>query len=240
MTNIDPRRAAALLRDAKAVLIDFNGTLSLDEDLLEGCYIAAIDHLGLPASTHEEYADLVGHSEYDIAAHLLGARDRWMQEYRPEHVVGREELLDELAAAYAEACRQQPRIPTAHVDLVRELSRRRIPLAIATGTLRRMIEPVLVDRGIADLFSVVVTVEDVTHGKPDPEGFLLAASRLGMTDLDGVVVLEDSAAGLAAGKAAGARTIAVGPLAEQSVAEGKALPDADATASSLAQILPVV
>jgi sugar-phosphatase len=56
---------------------------------------------------------------------------------------------------------------------------------------------------------VVVTSDDVRHGKPDPEPFLLAARRLGVSDSSRCVVLEDAPAGLAAAAAAGMRSIAV-------------------------------
>jgi sugar-phosphatase len=51
--------------------------------------------------------------------------------------------------------------------------------------------------------AVLVAAEDVSRGKPDPEGFLLAARRLGV-DAASCVVVEDSFAGIAAGRAAGA------------------------------------
>jgi len=57
---------------------------------------------------------------------------------------------------------------------------------------------------------VLVTSDDVTRGKPDPEPYLLAAARLGVEPADAVVV-EDAAAGVAAGKAGGFRVISVGP-----------------------------
>lgn len=56
---------------------------------------------------------------------------------------------------------------------------------------------------------VVVTADDVTHGKPDPEPFLVAAQRLGVGDAARCVVVEDAPAGLQAAGAAGMRSIAV-------------------------------
>ena len=55
---------------------------------------------------------------------------------------------------------------------------------------------------------MVVTEEDVTRGKPDPEGFLRAARALGVEPHE-VLVLEDSLAGVRAAKAAGMRCVAV-------------------------------
>ncbi|RLK52131.1 HAD-IA family hydrolase [Microbacterium telephonicum] len=59
---------------------------------------------------------------------------------------------------------------------------------------------------------LAVTAEDVSASKPDPEGFLLAAERLGVDPRECIVV-EDSANGIAAGLAAGMRVIGVGPHA---------------------------
>lgn len=56
---------------------------------------------------------------------------------------------------------------------------------------------------------VMITAEDVTRGKPDPEGFLLAAKRLGVA-VEECLVFEDSRAGVAAAKAAGAHVVIVG------------------------------
>jgi sugar-phosphatase len=68
--------------------------------------------------------------------------------------------------------------------------------------------------GAADLAlpTVRVTAEDVGASKPDPEGFLRGAAALGHAPGD-CLVLEDSAAGIAAGRAAGMRVVGVGPRA---------------------------
>jgi sugar-phosphatase len=56
---------------------------------------------------------------------------------------------------------------------------------------------------------VTVTAEDVTAGKPDPSGYLLAAERLGVDPAD-AIVYEDAEAGIRAGLAAGMRVVVVG------------------------------
>ncbi|WP_239396433.1 HAD-IA family hydrolase [Frankia sp. CiP3] len=58
---------------------------------------------------------------------------------------------------------------------------------------------------------VVVTADDVTRGKPDPEGYLTAAARLGVS-VESIVVFEDAEAGVLAARAAGARTVVVGAV----------------------------
>jgi sugar-phosphatase len=59
--------------------------------------------------------------------------------------------------------------------------------------------------------AVMITAEDVQRGKPDPQGFLLGAARLGVP-ISQCLVFEDSAAGVAAAKAAGADVAIVGAL----------------------------
>jgi mannitol-1-/sugar-/sorbitol-6-phosphatase len=56
---------------------------------------------------------------------------------------------------------------------------------------------------------VMITAEDVKRGKPDPEGFLLAAKRLGVR-IEDCLVFEDSPAGVAAARASGAHVAVVG------------------------------
>lgn len=71
-----------------------------------------------------------------------------------------------------------------------------------------VVVPVVLRNGGLPAPKILVTAEDVVHGKPNPEPYLLAAARLGRTPAECVVV-EDSPAGLAAAAAAGMRSIAV-------------------------------
>lgn len=80
--------------------------------------------------------------------------------------------------------------------------------AIATSATARLAEARWNGAGIP-IPSSVVTAEDVTRGKPDPQPFLIGAERLGLDPTD-VIVFEDSPAGGEAGLAAGATVIAVG------------------------------
>ncbi|MGN7160978.1 HAD-IA family hydrolase [Sphingomonas sp. SAFR-052] len=81
--------------------------------------------------------------------------------------------------------------------------------AIVTSAPRNLAEVRLRAVGLP-VPEVFVTAEDVTQGKPDPQGFRLAADRLGVAITD-CLVFEDSPAGVAAGKAAGAAIAIVGP-----------------------------
>jgi beta-phosphoglucomutase-like phosphatase (HAD superfamily) len=100
--------------------------------------------------------------------------------------------------------------------LLDRLDRGRLPAAVATSSGRSYADRLLIRHGLADRFAFVLTSEDVTRGKPDPEIYLKAADRFGVPS-PALLVLEDSPAGLAAARAAGA--FAVGIPHEHSPAE---------------------
>ncbi len=83
-----------------------------------------------------------------------------------------------------------------------------IPKGVATSSGSRFTRNVLGRFHLEPRFSFIVTCEDVTHGKPDPEIYLKAASRFGI-DPHQMMVLEDSANGCKAAVAAGAFAVAV-------------------------------
>lgn len=89
--------------------------------------------------------------------------------------------------------------------LLREISAAGIPCAIVTNATRHIAERTA---GMAPegLFRTIVTNDDVSHPKPDPEPYLLAAERLGVNPAR-CVVLEDSPSGVASAKAAGMRVL---------------------------------
>lgn len=80
--------------------------------------------------------------------------------------------------------------------------------AIVSSTPLQNIKLILDALKIGDFFQTIVSAEDVTQGKPDPEGFLIAAKKLGINPED-CLVIEDAVAGVMAAKNAGMKSIAV-------------------------------
>ena len=80
-------------------------------------------------------------------------------------------------------------------------------VAVVTSATRRLAAARLAAAGIAPP-AVMVTAEEVTRGKPDPEGYLAAADRLGVDPAEALVV-EDAPPGVEAGRAAGAAVVGV-------------------------------
>ena len=85
------------------------------------------------------------------------------------------------------------------------------PLAIASGSLRHLIDRTLAQLGITDWFAAIVSAEDTTRHKPEPDVFLEAARRLGVAPAD-CVVYEDTDIGLEAARRAGMQGVDVRPL----------------------------
>lgn len=82
------------------------------------------------------------------------------------------------------------------------------PVAIASGGPRLVVRRSLEITGLAPLFPVVVTPEDVAHGKPAPDLFLLAARRMGVPAIE-CLVFEDAEPGMQAAVAAGMKYVRV-------------------------------
>jgi beta-phosphoglucomutase family hydrolase len=85
------------------------------------------------------------------------------------------------------------------------------PLAIASGSVRRLVTRTLEALGIADWFAAIVAAEDTVRHKPEPDVFLEAARRIG-ADPAHCIVYEDTDIGLEAARRAGMTAVDVRPL----------------------------
>lgn len=86
------------------------------------------------------------------------------------------------------------------VDFARQVAKG-APVSVASGSDRESVERTLHAIGCRELFPVIVTPEDVSNGKPDPEMFLLAADRMGVPR-ERCVVFEDGQLGIEAARRA--------------------------------------
>lgn len=97
-------------------------------------------------------------------------------------------------------------------ELLSQLSAQNVPLALVSASPR-----VIVDAALSHVkplpFATTISSDDVENTKPDPEGYLKAASQVG-ADIKNCLILEDSATGVKAAQASGAKVIAVPHLVE--------------------------
>jgi HAD superfamily hydrolase (TIGR01509 family) len=120
--------------------------------------------------------------------------------------------LDPVAVAMAKREAFLKRLGTVTlIDEVAEFARSlrgKVPMAIATGGSRMVIEKTLKVVGISDWFDEVVTADDVEEGKPAPDIFLKAAKLLGVKPSK-CLALEDAPAGILAAQRAGMEVLAI-------------------------------
>jgi HAD superfamily hydrolase (TIGR01509 family) len=141
------------------------------------------------------------------------------------------EVVDGVLAHYRTG--PPPAIPGA-IGTVRRIAARR-PVAIASSSHPAVIRAAVDALGLDDVLGAIASSDEVTHGKPAPDVYLLAASRVGVEPRRCLVV-EDSANGVRAGRAAGMTTVLV-PNASVPPAAG-ALEAADLVLERLADLDP--
>jgi HAD superfamily hydrolase (TIGR01509 family) len=183
----------------RAILFDLDGTLvDSERETAEALARALARGQGI-AITQAERDYGIGRSWVAIYD-MLRARHptlRWSQsELIAATAAAREEVFAEMGITV---------LPGAHaaIDRFAHLGR-----ALVTGSSRVEARQCLVALGRADAFDVILCSEDVPTSKPAPDGYLTAARTLSVPPA-ACVVIEDSAAGIAAGRAAGARVVAV-------------------------------
>jgi len=205
-----------------AVIFDMDGVLVDSEPLQEAALAEFLARRG-KAMTHLAYAATIGLSHQAFWATLIASLDLDMtiEDGVREHEAL---LLPRLAGV--------PPTPGAR-ELVRGLASLGIPLAVASSSFRPIVDATLRAIGLADAFGAVVSGEEVQHGKPDPEIFLLAAQRLGVAP-GACVAVEDSPHGVRAAIAAGMACLGV--VTEYSSAEQ--LAQASRVVESLARVGP--
>jgi HAD superfamily hydrolase (TIGR01509 family) len=193
-------------RGPGAIIFDFDGVIADDEPLHLAAFQRVLAADGITITREQYYARYLG----------LDDRDAIVQAFRDAGRSPSAGRLRELLAAKAEAflalVRAGAPIFPGVPAFVRQAAAR-VPLAIASGALRREIELILGQAGLAGCFTAIVSAEDVREGKPSPEAFLLAFERLraraaGLAP-PSCVVIEDSQPGLEGARRAGMRCIAV-------------------------------
>jgi beta-phosphoglucomutase-like phosphatase (HAD superfamily) len=174
----------------KAFLFDFDGTVADTMPLHLKAWNEALGVYGLTLSI-EQHQQWAGRPTRQILAML-------------SQIHGRDLPYDEFAVAkessyFKDISTIQGIVPV--VDIVRA-SFGKLPMAVVSGSRRKPIQATMQHLGLAQYFSEIVSSEDYVNGKPAPDCFLIAATRLGVPPED-CLVFEDATLGIDAARAAG-------------------------------------
>jgi len=179
--------------DAAALLFDCDGTLVDSLSLYRICWRQVFGRHGVEM-TDEWFAARVGLSLHPFV------RDAFPDADEPTLATIRSEGM----ALFMESIHLVE--PLEHVVEIARRHRGRLPIAVVSSNISDAVHRSLDAVQIRELFDVVITLDDVEHGKPAPDGYLLAASRLGVVPAR-CVAYEDSADGIASALAAGIGTV---------------------------------
>jgi beta-phosphoglucomutase len=192
----------------KAVIFDFNGVLWWDGHLQDKSWKAYSEKLrGWPLADEE------------MDVHVHGRNNRYTLEYLlGEQITGQrlEALSEEKETVYRDLCLAQGenfKLSPGAEELLEFLAKRQIPRTIATASARRNVDFFVRELELERWFDAgqIVYDDGIRAGKPAPDFYLLAASKLGVNP-GSCIVVEDSRSGIAAAWAAGiGMIIALGP-----------------------------
>ena len=186
------------MKQFQAIIFDMDGVVVDSEPLHERAFREVLAEIGYGHSHGIDFPAYYGKSD------LIVWRD-FIARHRPTQSL--DELLDRKEKKFAGLLQREEPIFDGLLELLEKLSLR-CSLALASGSRHPTIHAVLAMRGLRRLFRAVVSSEDVGHGKPAPDVFLRAAELLAVAPND-CCVIEDSAAGVEAGLAAGMTVIAI-------------------------------
>jgi len=207
---------------AISAVFDFNGTLSDDEPILCEIFMRLFAEHGKPMSAQEYFDRLAGLSDPEIVR-------AWLGDEHPDV----DAVIEERIVLYRDAVADGSTVHE-HVREAVRFAADLVPLAICSGAARAEIEPVVEAAGLAGCFRLIVSSDDVVHGKPDPEGYLRAAQLLDVAASD-CLVIEDAPTGVEAARTAGMTVIAV-----RTTHPGDELAGADHRVDTLTDTIPLI
>lgn len=196
----------------KAIVFDFDGVIVDSEPIHFRAFLKVAQTFGVTFG-YEEYVErFIGYDDRDAFRSMLGL---------PVGVPGKPaderrllELIERKAQAFEAVVEEGIETIPGIEQLIRQAGAA-MPIAIASGASRRDIDLVLGKLGLASLFKLVVTADDVKRSKPDPQTYALAAAglatkhpALGLEPGD-CLAIEDTAAGVESARGAGLMTLAL-------------------------------
>ena len=215
-----------------AMIFDFDGVVVDSEPIHLATFREVLAGYDIELTSEDYYEKYLGFDDHDCFQAVMVDNGRRVDERQIAEMTGQKTLL--VQKTFAESIHPLP----GAIELMRAARSAGAGLGICSGALRE--EVLLAGRtvGAIEMVDVVIAAEDVRAGKPDPEGYILALKLLGEKlarpiDPSDTWVVEDSPAGVHAGKNAGMNVLAVTNSCRHA-----ALTGADRVVNSLTEIPP--
>jgi len=191
-----------------AVIFDFDGVITDSEILHLRSFNRVLEPFGVKIDKDDYYTNYLGLSDLDFFTILAEKNQHQLKKEQIKNLLEKKKQIYEHLAATEGAI-----IPGVR-SLLEMLKKNSVPMAICSGALRPEIELILEQAKLRNFFKAIVSAEQVKKGKPDPQGFLMALSKLNENAKTPIlphqcVVIEDSHWGLKAALAAGMHTVAI-------------------------------
>ncbi|MBN2737597.1 MAG: HAD family phosphatase [Spirochaetales bacterium] len=183
---------------AKAIIFDMDGVLVDSEPLHFASQKHVLSYKGI-TFTREIHREFIGFSN---------ERAFWQALNKRYNVSLNIDVLMAERDDYFYSHLHQIKVIRPAFDLLQFCLLREVPCGLATSSSRKLINAMMHQFGIDHFFKVKKSGDEVVNGKPAPDIYLEAAADMGFEPAD-CVVIEDSSAGVAAGKAAGMQVVAV-------------------------------
>jgi beta-phosphoglucomutase len=220
----------------RAVIFDFNGVLVDDEPVHFALFREILAAEGIDLTERQYHSDYLGYDDRGCFEAALSSAGQRADRARVDSLIDRKAKRYEICAEAG--LKIFPGAAAALSALAEHW-----PVAICSGALRTEIEFALDRMRVRDRVAAIVSAEDTTRCKPDPEGYtitlnvLRASARGALPKLraDECLVIEDSMAGIESARAAGMRAVGV---THTYTLEQLELSGADAVFSAVADITP--
>ncbi|HEY5220928.1 MAG TPA: HAD family phosphatase [Candidatus Paceibacterota bacterium] len=206
----------------KGIIFDFDGVLIDSEHINITAGIQAFKEFGYDLSNADKKLIPGQHSE-NVISQILKLRGLDLP---------KEALREQYSKAYGDMWEDAVTVMPQAKETLQRLKSGGITLGLATNNYRSRVETFLKQTELGNIFSVIVSGEDVAKRKPDPEVYVRAKIKLGLPD-ESILAIEDGAVGLASAKGAGLRCAII--LNQYSA--GQDFSNADFVFKSLAELI---
>lgn len=215
-----------------ALIFDFNGLIVDDEAIHCELFQKVLAEEEITLTDNDYWNVYLG---YDDKGLIKAVFERDKRKLTPKIL---KNLINKKSQLYFPALRKKLRFFPGVIEFIKKV-KDTYHLAVVSGALRAEVDFGLKQAGVDSFFPIIIAADDTRHGKPDPEGFVLALAQLKKTNPEirpeTCLVLEDSHAGIEAAHRAGMKVVALPHTYTR-----EELEDADYVVDSFGEILSVL